>query len=249
MRLHLIFKIWKRNWLIFQRHWFVNFFWLSVEPLMYLGAIGFGLGSYIQNIDGQSYIDFYYPGLLCHTGVLVAYFEATYGTINKLTQNKFFQITSLTPLRTNEVLMGELLWCSSKGLLAALGVLIIASLFGLTTWGHLAALPLVFILCVIFSLIGLIVTAKLKTHDSLIYSTSGLIIPLTLVSGIYFPVMEMILPLRLVAYLSPITHALELMRAIIAFHFEVFQIFQIFVLVFLVMALYQVYIKVFSKRI
>lgn len=247
MRIHLILKVWQRNWLIFQRNWLAHTLWISIEPLLYLAAIGYGLGSYVQNIEGQSYIDFYYPGLLCHTAVLVSFFEATYGSYSKLHQNGFFSLLTLTPLRVKEILLGELLWCASKGFLAVFGVFIIASFFGLNTWMHFATLPIVFILCLLFALIGLMTAFRVKSPSSFVYSASGFVIPLTLISGIYFPVSELSLGFRLFSYFSPITHALELMRTLIRMKFEWYQLFQFLILIFLLLVLTQIYLKLFNK--
>lgn len=247
MRAHLIYKIWLRNLLVLKRNWIIHFIWTSVEPLMYLGAIGFGLGTFIQNIDGQSYLEFYYPGLLCQTAVLVSFYEATYGTFAKLKLNNYIQTISLAPIRTREILLAEALWCASKGFFAVMGVVIFASFFGLNTWTHVLSLPVIFMLSLISALFGLITTVYIKNFSGFIFSITGLLTPIILISGVFFPISTLVLPLRLISYLSPLTHSLELTRSIVSLKFEVFQIFQFFILIFLSILLYQIYIKVYTK--
>ncbi|MDP2797770.1 MAG: ABC transporter permease, partial [Methanoregula sp.] len=48
-------KVWHRNLVVFVRTWHVNFFPPLVEALLYLFAIGMGIGSYIKEIDGVPY--------------------------------------------------------------------------------------------------------------------------------------------------------------------------------------------------
>lgn len=230
MNLKNVFKVWRRNWLVFKRTWLVTSFWVVLEPLMYLGAIGFGLGSFVQQINGKSYIDFYYPGLLCNTAIMVSYFEATYGSYTKLIYQKLFQVLSLSPLKPKEILLGELLWCASKGFIGVIGVFVIASLFGLNTFKMFLTLPILFLICVIFAGFGLIMTSLAKNYDSFIYSSSGIIIPLSLISGIYFPIEQMPLPIRWAASLSPITHALGVIRGIQAWNFNYWMIGQLAIL-------------------
>jgi hypothetical protein len=58
--------------LFFKKTFFVTLFWTVIEPLIYLGAFGFGFGRYVPPIEGLPFIDFYYPGLLCSTAMMVA---------------------------------------------------------------------------------------------------------------------------------------------------------------------------------
>ena len=58
---------------------FVSF----ISPLLFLGAMGFGLGSLISRgpvgtVDGVTYVAFLGPGLLAATTMQTAYVEATY---------------------------------------------------------------------------------------------------------------------------------------------------------------------------
>ncbi len=62
------FKVWHRNLTVFSRTWKVNFFPPLVEALLYLFAIGMGIGSYVQEIEGVPYINFHSPGHSRHRG-------------------------------------------------------------------------------------------------------------------------------------------------------------------------------------
>ena len=54
-------KVWHRNMTVFARTWQVNFFPPLVEALLYLFAIGMGIGSYVKEIEGISYVAFIAP--------------------------------------------------------------------------------------------------------------------------------------------------------------------------------------------
>ena len=101
--------VWFRNFLFFKKTFFVSIFWTVIEPLMYLGALGYGFGRYVPPIEGLSFLDFYFPGLLCSTAMMVSYFESTYPNYTKLTYQKTFSTIMLTPLTYKDILLGEIL--------------------------------------------------------------------------------------------------------------------------------------------
>lgn len=209
-------KVWSRNFIYFRKTWSVSLFWILLEPLMYLGAIGYGLGTFVSNIQGHSYIDFFFPGLLCSTGMMVAFFEGTYGSFTKLTHQKTYSTIMLTRIGPEEIAFGELLWSASKGYISVCGVALVAAFFGLIdTWRILPALLVLMLLCWVFSALAMIVTSFAKNYDSFIYSTSGFIVPMSLLSGTYFPIDQLPGVLKYVAYLLPLTHGVQAVRGIL----------------------------------
>lgn len=209
-------RVWSRNFLYFKKTWTVSLFWILLEPLMYLGAIGFGLGAFVSNINGHAYIDFFFPGLLCSTGMMVAFFEGTYGSFTKLTHQRTYSTIMMTRIGPEEIAFGELLWSGSKGYISVLGVAIVAAFFGLVdTWRIFPALLILLALCWMFSSIAMIVTSYARNYDSFIYSTSGFIIPMSLLSGTYFPLEQLPTALKYLAYLFPLTHAVQAVRTLL----------------------------------
>lgn len=209
--------IWYRNFLQFKRTFMVSLFWVILEPLMYLGAIGFGVGSYINSINGQSYIDFFFPGLLCSTAMMVPFFEGTYTNYTKLTYQKLYNHMLLTKMTPQEIIFGEILWATSKGFFGILGLTFIGSLFGLVQdFKFLFILIILVVTSWLFSAIAMLITSFAKNYDSFIYATSGFVIPMTLISGIYFPIEQQPMILQIVAYALPLSHAVELCRNIIS---------------------------------
>jgi lipooligosaccharide transport system permease protein len=209
-------KVWQRNFLYFKKTWLVSIFWIVLEPVIYLGAIGFGLGSFVSNIGGLSYIEFFFPALLCTTAMLVAFFEGTYGNYTKLTHQKTYATIMLTRVGPEEIVAGELLWASSKGFFGVMGVTVVAIFFGLIdSYKILLALPVLFLISAMFSCVGMIFTSIARNYDSFIYSTSGLIVPMSLLSGTYFPLEQLPTGLRYVAYLFPLTHGVAAVRGIL----------------------------------
>lgn len=210
------FQVWYRNFYYFRKTWQVSLFWILLEPLFYLVAIGFGLGIFVNDIQGVSYVDFFFSALLCTTAMMVAFFESTYGNYTKLTHQKTYAVMLLSPIEPQEIAVGEILWSAFKGFLSAVGVAVIAAFLGLTnTLLILPALLILVMISWIFSCFGTIMTTYAKNYDSFIYTTSGVIIPMSLFSGTYFPLEQLPAFFKFVAYLLPLTHAVDGVRALL----------------------------------
>jgi lipooligosaccharide transport system permease protein len=231
-----VLQVWKRNWLHFKYTFWVTLFWILLEPLFYLAAIGYGLGSFVPAIDGQSYAEFFFPSLLCSTAMMVPFFESTYSNFTKLTWMKTYSTILLSPISTSEIFLGELLWSSTKALFGVFGVAVVAKFFGAyDTWMIVPVVFVLFLQAFVFSALGMLFTTYASNYDSFIYSSSGFIIPMSLFSGTYFPIDHLPTLVRWLAYLLPLTHGVSSVRQILvnnldktlAFHLLILLIFAV----------------------
>lgn len=210
-------RVWQRDFLFYRKTWAISFLWTMLEPLMYLGAIGYGLGSYVTQMGGVSYVEFFLPGILCSTAMTVAFFEGTYGCYTKLTWQKTYSTILLTRISPEEIVVGELLWTASKGFFGACGVAVVAALLGLIqTWHIFPGLLTLFFVSWLFATLGMIVTSIVRSYDSFIYSTSGFLIPMSLISGTYFPIEQLPIGLKQLAWVLPLTHGVVAVRELLS---------------------------------
>lgn len=209
-------KIWERNFYHFKKTWLVSIFWIVLEPLMYLGAIGYGLGSYVNSMEGQSFLEFYFPGLLASTAMMVAFFEGTYANYSKLTYQKLYATIILAPIGPEEIIVGELFWSSTKSFLSVLGVTLIASFFGLVDFARIGpAFLILFLSSWLFSSFAMLIVSYARNYDSFIFATSGFIIPMSLISGTYFPIDSLPIGLKILSYILPLAHSVRATRLIL----------------------------------
>lgn len=208
-----VIQVWRRNFLQFRKSWLSNFFWMVLEPVLILLAIGYGVGSFISNIHGITYVDFFFPSLLCMTSMAVAFFEASYGNYSKLANQKTYSTMLLSPLDSRQIVIGEILWGATKGTMSAFTVAFVAGAFGqFDRWMLLPATAVIFLSSFLFAAFGMVITSRARSYESIIYPTSGLIIPMSLFSGTYFPLDQMPWGLQYVSYISPLTHSVALVR-------------------------------------
>lgn len=222
--IYSLLQVWHRNYLQFKKTWLVSLFWTVLEPMLVLTAIGYGLGSYVSNIGGIAYVDFFFPALICSSSMMVSFFDATYGGYTKLSYHKLYRTMILSPLNVTEVILGELFWGATKGTLSAIGIILVASAFGLVkSFYFIPALIFIFISSYMFACMGLIVTSIVKSYDEIIYPTSGLIVPMSLFSGTYFPIEQLPYGIKYLSYLLPLTHTVASVRQLIvmeSFHWS-----------------------------
>lgn len=243
-------KVWNRNYLQFKKTWLLSFFWIVIEPVVYLTAIGWGLGTYVTNIGGQSYLEFYLPGLLSMTGMFVAFFEGTYNNFTKLIHSKIYSTFLISKITAEEIFYGEVLWVASKSFLSVLSVTFFAAVFGIIdSFRILPALVILFFISLLFSFLAMIAMSLAKDYESFVYSISGLIIPMSLIAGTYFPVSALHSFFQVVSYLMPLTHGVAAVRSILSNHFDyVFIINILFLTLFLFVSHYYSK-KLFLKKL
>lgn len=250
VRLNQILRVWYRNFVIFRRTWVVSLFWVMLEPIFILTALGFGLGAYVKTVRGIPYAEFFFPGLLCSSTMMVAFFEGTYGNYSKLAHSKVYASQMLSPLTVPELIVGDLFWAASKAMMSAFAILVVGSFFGLgQSWGSLPALVVLFVNAWIFSCIGMLVTSMVRNYDQIIYPTSGLIVPMSLFAGTYFPIEDLNPVLRGLSYLLPLSHTTQVVRFLFLGHLSPVILIHLGVLLILGFVLTRLAIRRMTSRL
>ena len=75
-----VWTVWLRNADVFRKTWTVNLIPPFIEPFLYLLALGFGLGGFVGQIGGISYIVFIAPAIVAISIMNSGFFECTYGS-------------------------------------------------------------------------------------------------------------------------------------------------------------------------
>jgi lipooligosaccharide transport system permease protein len=207
-------KVWHRNMTVFARTWQVNFFPPLVEALLYLFAIGMGIGSYVKEIEGIPYVNFIAPAILAIAIMNSAFFECTYGSFVRMYYQKSFDAMIATPLSIEDVIAGELLWGATRSVIYVAIMLPVLAVFGVISLPlALLAIPLAFLGGLMFAGIAMCFTAITPGIDTLNYPSFLFITPMALFSGTFFPLTLLPVALQYFALaLLPLTHLVAIMR-------------------------------------
>jgi lipooligosaccharide transport system permease protein len=208
-------RVWRRNALVFSKVWrgalLPNFF----DPLFYLVALGFGLGTYLATIEGIPYRDFIAPGLIASAAMWAASFECTYNVYLKMYESKLYDAVLATPVEIADLAAGDVAWGATRSTIYGATFLGIVALFGLLDSAWAILIPLfVFLGGLAFSVLGYTFTALIPKIDLYSYYFTLVITPMFLFSGIFFPFDRLPGIAEIVAWFTPLFHLVEITRGL-----------------------------------
>lgn len=207
--------VWRRNAVMYKRTWKWNILPNFFEPVLYLFSIGLGVGAYISEIGGTSYIAFLAPGLVCVAAMNGASFEVTYNIYVRLVFEKAYDAMLTTPIEPDDVLAGEVLWAVTRAGIYGGCFFIVLVLFGLvplpSSLGVLLLIPLTGLL---FAAIGMVFSLRIPNIDMFSFYFTLFLTPLFLFSDVFFPLKERLSePWLWVAEALPLLHPVRMARA------------------------------------
>ena len=210
-------RVAEREARVWRRFWRSSALTLVLMPLMFLGAIGLGLGGLVDentgSVEGVDYLAFVAPGILAASAMQGAAGQSLWPVMGGMKWIRTFHGAAATPLRPGDVFGGWVLWIGAREAMNAGIFVAIAALLGAVTspWGVLAV-PAA-------ALTGLAFAAPIRAYSAVQDSDLGFpvimrvgILPLFLFSGTFFPVDQLPEWLQPVAWASPLWHGVELCR-------------------------------------
>jgi lipooligosaccharide transport system permease protein len=210
-----------RHWLVsYRRTWRGSAYSSFLNPLLYLSAIGVGLGGLVDKhgagqLGGVSYLAFLAPGLLAAAAMETGIFESTYPVMASVKWRKTYQAATATPLRPGDLFHGHLLFTTLRLFMNCTAFLGVMAIFGAvrSPWA-LAALPAA-IVCGLAFAVTVEAWAILVTKDTSFAMILRFgMIPMFLFSGTFFPVTQLPVWARPVAYATPLWHGVALCRTL-----------------------------------
>ena len=202
-----------RNWMVWRKLIGPSLVTHLAEPAIFLFGFGLGMGSLVGEVGGLPYIEFLAGGMVGYAAMNSASFEGMYSAFTRMHVQRTWESILNAPMTLDDVLLGEWLWAGAKGAMAAGAMLAVLTALGFVpAWGALAAVPAAVLTALAFSAMALAVNAIAPSYDFFSYYFSLLIVPMMLLSGVFFPLSEMPEAVRVFARILPLTHAIELLR-------------------------------------
>ncbi len=247
-------RIWNRNYMIYRKTWKVSFMPPLLEPLLYLAAFGLGMSGLVGDVSWRDrsmpYIVFIAPALLSVNMMYNGFFETTYGSFVRMYYQKTFDAMLATPLFLEEIITGEIIWGATKSVIASTIMLAIISLFGLIRYPEgLIFIPLSFLAGIAFGSIGMYFTAVVRNIDLFNLPIFLFITPMFLFSGTFFPLDTLPDWARVLAYCLPLTHLVEISRAIGIGPFDTFALWNLLYLILFSAVFYPLALAKMRKRL
>jgi lipooligosaccharide transport system permease protein len=194
--------------------WRASTFSSTVDPTIYLLAFGFGFGALVDEVGGyDNYIEFIGTGIVATTVLFSGAFPAMYSTFVKYEIQHTYDAILAAPVDTEEIVTGEALWIAARVGVYGCVPMLVAIIFGLDpSWGMLLVPFIAALAGLGWACFGIFIAAKAQKIESFSYWQTGLLTPMFLVAGTFFPIDDLATWAQVLAQINPLYHCVELVR-------------------------------------
>ncbi|MCT2586832.1 ABC transporter permease [Actinophytocola gossypii] len=207
-------------WTWYRRNWRATVVSSVVQPVLFLLALGFGLGSQVRPTEatgGLEYVVYLAPALLVATAAQIGAFESTYPVLSSFKWQQTYLAIAATPVSPGQILAGHLTWIGVRLGGSGAVYLLVAAVLGVLTG------PGVLVTLLVAVLTGLAVAAPITAYAATIESEGQqfnaifrfVVMPMTLFAGAFFPIEQLPAWIRPVAWITPVWHGTELGRGVV----------------------------------
>jgi lipooligosaccharide transport system permease protein len=208
--------VWRRNLLVWKKLAIASVLGNIADPLLYMLALGYGIGAFVPEVGGMKYIAFIGTGMVCQSAMFTSSFEAMYSAFSRMHMQRTWEAIINAPISLDDVVFAEWVWAASKAVISTAAILAVILLLGFGhSWLALWVLPLGFLIGLTFGAFGLVMTSLAPGYDFFTYFFTLVLTPMLLLSGVFFPVDQMPAVLAGVAEFLPLKHAIDLARPLL----------------------------------
>lgn len=211
-------RVFEYNATVYRRIWRGTLFSTFLSPILFLTAMGLGLGTFVDQsgrdaLGGFSYAAFLAPGLLAGQAMQTAGFESTWPVLGSIIWDRTYFGMLATPITVPGIVFGQLGWMAFRLFLVSSAFFIVMVAFGLV------ASPLGVLSIPVAVLTGLAFAGPIAAFSATQKNEQGFtalfrfgLTPMFLFSGTFFPIETLPRPLELLAEILPLHHGVALAR-------------------------------------
>jgi lipooligosaccharide transport system permease protein len=206
-----VFESW---WVQYRRVWVGSVFGRFLMPVLFLASMGLGLGSLVDRssggVDGVSYLHYVVPGILAAQAMWTAMGESTYPVFGAIKWDYKYHAMLATPVSVRDVLIGHLGYVMVQCALASTVFLAVGTAFGSwVSWWALATLVPTTLTGLAFATACFAFVATQESESSFSILFRFVMTPLFLFSGVFFPVDQLPIWIRWIAWVMPLWHGVD----------------------------------------
>ncbi len=209
-------RFWFRNATVGRKTVLVTLGPRFLEAIAYLAIMGLGLGAYLTQVDGIPYVQFIAPGVAASAVMFGAILETSYNAFVRIHVRRVFEGAVTTPLSVGDVVVGEYLWAATRGSIYGVVFLGVMAPFGLVASWWALLCPLVFIIgAFTFAVLGMAYTSFARSVEHFNILWTGVLTPMFLFSGIFFPFSNLPGWAQVIGWLLPLSHFVAATRELV----------------------------------
>ncbi len=212
MALRAITTVLWEKWVEFKFEWKKITASALVSPLLYMIALGWGLGS-SSTVTDRPYIDFLVPGIIALTTMNTS-FSAVAQPLNvqRLYERSFDQII-ISPTPMPAYIFGQMLSGALRGIYSGVLILLLSIPFG----AAMDITPAFFLVMLLngmtFGALGVMAAILASTHADIARFSSFVILPMTFLCNTFFPLDRVPDLIKVLISILPLTHASGALRS------------------------------------
>jgi lipooligosaccharide transport system permease protein len=235
----------------FRTFWRSTTFSSLMEPMIYLLAFGFGLGTtLVSQVDGVDYVEFVGTGMVATAVIFSSALPAMFGTFVKHRFQHTYDAILAAPVDVEELVSAEMLWIGLRAGLFGCFPLLVTMLFGLDPRAGMLLVPLFGTVTALgFAGFGIAVAATVPKIDQFNYVTTLVITPLFLLAGTFFPIDQLPQWAQVASQFNPLYQLVVLVRDASIYGFETVDLLRFAGLVAFALVLWRVAIARMTARL
>jgi ABC-2 type transport system permease protein len=183
------------------------------QPLLYLLALGFGLGPVFQRAGNGSYLQFVAPGVISMTILFTSVFSGIAMLWDR--QFGFLKETLVAPVPRIEIMIGRTLGGATVAVIQGLLILVVCLIAGFRPT-HFSAFPLgvlfMALIAIVFAALGTAFGSVLEDMQGFQLIMNFMVLPIFFLSGALFPLTNLPTPMAVITRIDPLTYGVDALR-------------------------------------
>jgi ABC-2 type transport system permease protein len=186
------------------------------QPILFLLALGYGLGSVFQAAGQGSYIKLLVPGIIGMAIIFTSIFNRMQIIWDR--QFGFLKETLIAPVSRVAIMLGRTFGGATVATVQGCIVFVLTLLFGFHPYNWALLVPavlLMFLIASLFSALGITVASFVRDMQGFQLVMNFLVMPMFFLSGALFPLTNIPLLLRILATVDPLSYGVDGMRTLL----------------------------------
>jgi lipooligosaccharide transport system permease protein len=184
-----------------------------IDPVFYLLAMGFGLGTYLTVVNGIPYKQFVGTGLMGSAVMWAATFETTWNIYFRMNETRLYDAMLTTPVEVPDIVAAEVGWAATRSIIYGSVFLAVVTAFGLVdSWWALTIPLFLFLGGACFGMMGLTFTTVAGKVEYFSFYYTLFITPMFLFSGLFYPLDRLPAWVDVAAWFTPLYHVVNICR-------------------------------------
>jgi len=185
------------------------------QPILFLVALGYGLGGVIKSADGGSYIQFLAPGIIAMSILFTAIFSGIEIIWDR--QFGFLKETLVAPVSRFTIMFGRTLGGATVASFQGIIVLIISVVAGFRPEiiNIFPAFVFMILIALVFTALGTAIASMLEDMQGFQLIMNFVVMPVFFLSGALFPLDSAPAAIRGIAFINPLSYGVDGLRAVL----------------------------------